>query len=44
MIQVIDLVDKQIKTDTINIFHAFKKIKKTMNMVREMQGHGKDLS
>lgn len=44
MIQAIELVDKEIKTNTVNISHTFKKIKKTMNMVTEMQGHGKDLS
>lgn len=44
MIQVIQSLDKEVKTGIVNISPKFKKIKKTMNMVTEMQGHGKDVS
>lgn len=37
MIQMTESVDKEVKTGIVNIFYTFK-IKKTMNMITEMQG------
>lgn len=33
-----ELVDKEVNTGIVNMFHTFKKIKKSMNMETETQG------
>lgn len=37
MTQMIELVDKDIETDSITVFHKFKKLEEILNILRQGQ-------